>query len=246
MPVNLHAGRQGKRLGGSQMFTSEKATPRERLNLRLMSGWKRIVLQIVAGLGVTMALAGCEPVQSVYPFFDGKDVVFEPRLVGRWNSQSSRATLNLTRAAENSNDYAVRCTFGDDSPNEDEPQEAEFSLEGHLFKIDDESYLDLFSRSITLKPKGDMLDWKVDSGLFTAPTHTVYRVWLDADQLKLAHLDDDQVRGFVHEKDLKVAVESTDFFLLIAPTRELQSQILAYAEEEGLLDSGGHEFSRQQ
>lgn len=194
-----------------------------------------------------MALAGCEPVQSVSPFFDSRDVIFEPRLVGQWNSEFASTTLKLSFvwAAENSNDYAVRCTLRDDSPNEGEAQEAEFSLEGQLFKINDTPYLDLFSRSITLKPKGDTLDWKVDSGLFTAPTHTVYRVWLDADQLKLAHLDDDQVRWFVHEKDLKVAAESTDFFLLIAPTRELQSQILANAEEEGLLDSDGHEFLRQ-
>jgi hypothetical protein len=58
-------------------------------------------------------------------------------------------------------------------------------------------------------------------------------------------LDDDQVKRFVHENDLKVAAESRDFFLLIAPTRELQSQVLAKAVDEGLLDSDGLEFERQ-
>ena len=206
-----------------------------------------MVPQVLAGLALAMALAGCEPVQSVYPFFDGKEVIFEPRLVGQWKLVDGDTTFNLSfvRAAETSNDYDVIYSLRDDSSNQDEPREAEYSLEGRLFKVSDVPYLDLFSRSITLKPRGDTLHWKVDSGLFTAPTHTVYRLWLDGDQLKLAHLDDNQVRSFVHEKDLKVAAESTDFFLLIAPTRELQSQILANAEEEGLLDSDGLEFSRE-
>jgi len=206
-----------------------------------------MVPQILAGLGVAMALAGCEPVQSVYPFFDSKEVIFEPRLVGQWKLVDGDTTFNLSfvRAAETSNDYAVIYSLRDDSSNQSEAREAEFSLEGRLFKINDVPYLDLFARSITLKPRGDTLHWEVNRGLLTAPTHTVYRVWVDGDQLKLAHLDDESVKEFVHKKDLKVAAESTDFFLLIAPTRELQSQILANAEEEGLLDSDGLEFSRE-
>jgi hypothetical protein len=206
-----------------------------------------MVPQILAGLGVAMALAGCEPVQSVYPFFDSKEVIFEPRLVGEWKSIDGGTTFNLSfvRAAENSNDYAVTYSLRDDSSKGDEPREAEFSLEGCLFKISDAPYLDLVSRSITFKPIGDTLHWEVNSRLFTAPTHTVYRVWLEADQLKLAYLDDDRVRRFVGEKDLKVATDSPAYFLLTGTTQELQSQILAKAEEEELLDSDGLEFVRQ-
>ena len=230
------------------MLTSEKAIPGRRLKVRLARARKNSVPQLLAGLAVVMALVGCEPVQSVYPFYDNKEVIFEPRLSGQWKLVDGNTTLKLSfaRAAENSNDYAVKYSLRDDSSNQDEAREAEFSLEGHLFKISAVAYLDLFSRSITIKPNGDTLNWKVDTGLFTGPTHTVYRVWLDADQLRLAHLDDGQVRWFVREKDLKVAAESADFFLLTAPTRELQSQILANAEEDGLLDSDGLEFTRQE
>jgi hypothetical protein len=204
-------------------------------------------LQISVALGMALALSGCEPVQSVFPFFDSREVIFEPRLVGQWKLVNGSTTLNLSfvRAAKNSDDYAATYSIRDDSSKDEEAREAEFSLEGHLFKISDVPYLDVVSRGITLKPMGDRLHWEVNSGLFIAPTHTVYRVWLEGDQLKLAHLDDDQVSRFVHEKDLKVAAESTDFFLLIAPTQALQSQVLAKAEEEGLLDSDGMEFARQ-
>jgi hypothetical protein len=202
-----------------------------------------MVPQILAGLGVAMALTGCEPVQSVYSFFDSKDVIFEPQLVGEWREMKAgeNATLAITRLSEESNQYVVRYAFQDGSGGD----KVEFVFQGYLFEIDGAPYLDLLPKKILTKPSGETVDWEVGSGLFTAPTHSVYRLWLDAGQLKLAHLDDDQVRRFVHEKDLKVAAESTDFFLLIAPTRELQSQILANAEGEGLLDGDGLEFVRQ-
>lgn len=190
-----------------------------------------------------MALAGCEPVQSVYPFFDIKDVIFEPQLVGEWRAMKvdENATLAITRLGEESNQYVVRYAFQDGSGGD----KVEFTFQGYLFEIDGAPYLDLLPEKILTKPSGETVDWEVGSGLFAAPTHTVYRLWLDAGQLKLAHLDDDQVKRFVHKKDQKVAAESKDFFLLIAPTRELQSQILANAEDEGLLDSDGLEFVRQ-
>jgi hypothetical protein len=202
-----------------------------------------MVPQILAVLGVAMALAGCEPVQSVYPFFDSKDVIFEPQLVGEWRAMKvdENATLAITRLAEESNQYVVRYAFQDGSGGD----KVEFTFQGYLFEIDGAPYLDLLPVKILTKPSGETVDWEVGSGLFTAPTHTLYRLWLDAGQLKLAHLDDDRVRRFVHDKDQKVAAESKDFFLLIAPTRELQSQILVNAEDEGLLDSDGLEFVRQ-
>jgi hypothetical protein len=202
-----------------------------------------MVPQILVGLGVAMALAGCEPVQSVFPFFEGKDVIFEPQLVGEWREMKGdeSATLAITRLGEESRQYVVRYAFQDGSGGD----KVEFALRGYLFEIDGAPYLDLLPNKILTRPSGETVDWEVGSGLFTAPTHTVYRVWLDEDRLKLAHLDDDRVKEFVDRKDLKVAAESTDFFLLTASTRELQSQILANAEEEGLLDSDGHEFARQ-
>jgi hypothetical protein len=229
------------------MFTSGKAIPGRAIIVWLMSMWKKTVPQVLPVMGVAIALAGCEPVQSVNPFFDSNDVIFDPLLVGRWKLVKGGTTLNLSfvRAAEDSNDYAAIYSICDDSSKDDEPREAEFSFEGHLFKISGVPYLDLVSRSITFKPIGDTLHWEVKSGLFTAPTHTVYRVWLEADQLKLDYLDDDAVKRFVGEKDLKVATESPAYFLLTGTTQELQSQILAKADEEELLDSDGLEFARQ-
>lgn len=68
---------------------------------------------------------------------------------------------------------------------------------------------------------------------------------LEGDRLRLAYLDDDHVKEFVHKRNLKVAAEIGNGILLIAPTHELQSQILARAEEEKLLDGDGVQFVRQ-
>jgi hypothetical protein len=229
------------------MFTSGKAIHGRRPNVRLLSGWKRMVPQILAGLGVAIALAGCEPVQSVSPFFDSKEVVFEPQLVGEWGevSNDENHTLTITRVGEESNLYGVRFGFHNGAPAVGEPAEVEFTFQGQLFRINGVPYVDLLPERFRAKPSGDIVEWEVCSGLFAAPTHTVYRVWLSGDRLKLAYLDDDRVRRFVREKDLRVATASPAYFLLTGTTQELQSQILATAEDEGLLDSDGMEFQRE-
>lgn len=228
------------------MFTNGKAIQDRKRNVRLKSGWS-IVPQILAGLGLAIALAGCEPVQSIYPFFDSKDAIFEPQLVGAWKEvkKDENWILRVALADEKLNEYVVRFSVQNDSNGSGEPAEAEFRFQGYLFKIDGAPYLDLLPRKILIRPSGETVDLEIDRGLFSAPTHTVYRMWLDGDQLKLAYLDDDRVRRCVGDKDPKVAAETPDLFLLTATTQELQSQILARAEEEGLLDSDGMEFQRE-
>lgn len=230
------------------MFRSRKSVPGQRPKVQLRSAWKSIVPQILAGPGLAIALAGCEPVQSVYPFFESKDAIFEPQLVGEWKEvklKDEKWRLEVARADDKLNEYVVRFSVPSDSDGSREPAEVEFSFRGYLFEINGARYLDLLPKKILIKPSEETVDWQVDSGLFTAPTHTVYRASLDGDQLKLAYLDDDRVRRFVGEKDLKVATDSPAYFLLTGTTQELQSQILAKAEDEGLLDSDGFEFARQ-
>lgn len=222
------------------MFMSEKALPGRRLNVLLMSAWTRTVAQILVALGVAMAFAGCEPVQSVNPFFESKDVIFEPHLVGEWREAMGDVnfTLSIARAGEESNQYAVRYAIHNDSPSSGHAEEAEITFQGHLFKMDGVPYLDLLSENFRAKPNGGIVKLIVDSGLFAAPMHTVYRVWFNGDQLRLAYLDDVRVKGFVHKRDLKVASKTPDSFFLLATTQELQSQLLAWAEEKKLLEPG--------
>lgn len=229
------------------MFTSRKSIPCRRANVRLMSGWKSIVPQILAGLGLATALAGCEPVQSLYPFADSKDAVFEPQLVGEWKEvkKDENWILRVARADEKLNEYVVRYGVHNDSLGTSDPDEVEFTFQAYLFKVDGVPYLDLLPKKFWAKPNGETVEWEVDTGLFTSPTHTVYRVSLDGDQLKLTYLDDDRVQHFVSEKNLKVATESPAHFLLTAPTQELQSEILAHCEEENLLDTNNSEFVRE-
>jgi hypothetical protein len=208
---------------------------------------KRNVPRFLGLLLVATALAGCEPVQSLYPFFDTKDVIFEPHLVGQWIAEKSNEkwTLNIARADERLDEYVLRYSFREDAPAAGEAAAGEFTFDGHLFRADGATYLDLLPQKYWAKPGGDTLNWEVGSGLLTAPTHTVYRVWIDEDHLSLAYLDDDRVKQFVSEKNLRVATESPAQFLLTASTKELQSEILAPAEHEELLDSDHMEFLRQ-
>jgi len=237
---------RSRRWGGAlQMLTGEMSRGSKSVTV-FVSRRKRCLIRLMGSLAVATALAGCEPVQSLYPFFGTKDVIFEPQLVGQWIEvkRSGNWTLNVARADEKSNEYVVRHGYSEDSPAEGDAKAAEFTFEGHLFRVDGAAYLDLLPQKYWAKPSSDILNGEVGSGLFTAPTHTVYRVWIDGDHLRLAYLDDDRVRQFVSEKNLKAATESPAQFLLTGSTQELQSEILALAEREELLDSDGTEFVR--
>ena len=227
------------------MFTGETSRGSKSVT-GAISTRKRHQLRVLGPLVMATALAGCEPVQSLYPFFGTKDVIFEPKLVGQWIEvkPSGNWTLNVARADEKSNEYVVRYGYSEDSPAEGDAKAAEFTFEGHLFKVDGAAYLDLLPQKYWAKPSSDILNGEVGSGLFTAPTHTAYRVWIDGDHMRLAYLDDDRVRQFVSEKNLKAATESPAQFLLIGSTQELQSEILAPAEREELLNSDVMEFVR--
>ncbi len=198
-------------------------------------------MQILVTLGVTIAMAGCQPVQSVSPFFEAKEVIFEPQIVGDWRSAND-GNLDFLLAAANSNGYTVKWRVQDDSGGEEE-----FTFQGHLFKVHGVTYLDLLPEQFRAKPSNGEFEGRAgtDEGLFMAATHTVYRVWLDKDQLTLAYLNDESVSKFVHANHLQVSAESPDLFLLTGSTQELQSQILANAEEEDLL-GGDMEFARQE
>ena len=231
------------------MFTNREDLQGSRATSGIADLWKRGMPRLM-GLLAAFALAGCEPVQSVYPFFDGGDETFEPQIAGQWRQVTKAEkgelwVLSIPPATEEPPQHVVRYGLYQDSPATGDPPTAEITFEGHFFEVGGVSYLDLVPKTFWAKPTGDVVDWQVDSGLFTAPTHTVYRVWIDGDQLRLNYLDDERVQRFVKENNLNVGADTPPRFLLTAPTREIQSEILAFAEQGALLDSDGIEFERQ-
>lgn len=204
--------------------------------------------QILAGLGLATALAGCEPVQSIHPFFERKDALFDPVLIGSWATKKDdgfQMRLRLEKTSPNQNEYTADLIFLADEPDEGKPKVGTVTFLVCLFHVGKLRFLDFYPSSYSASWGGHTGRFDAKENAFQTSTHTVYRVTLDEDRLRLAYLDDDHVKEFAHKKGLKVATEIDNGILLIAPTQELQSQLLAQAEEEKLLDGDGVEFVRQ-
>lgn len=208
-----------------------------------------MVAQILVILGVTMTLAGCEPVQSLYPFFDPKDVVYDAELVGTWVSKTEDGfytKLRCQKAQDEAGAYQIDVTFHDDKPEEDKPKEGTITFSVHLFPAGDSRFADFYPLKYSAKWDSRTVEFEASDNLFGVPTHTVYRVKLDKSHLQLAWLDDDYVKKFITENRLPLAADGADYFVLTGKTDELKASLLVRAEKEDLLSPhDGMEFVRQ-
>jgi hypothetical protein len=230
------------------MLTNGKAIQDRKLNVRLMSGWS-IVPQVLMGLGLAMALAGCEPVQSLNAFYEDKDVVFDSTLAGTWtikgDAEDVQMELSFAEWAKDPDGYQVVLSTHSDKPNEDEPQEGSVTFAGHLFQAGEARFLDLFPVKYTAKIGLRTISFNAADNLFGVPTHTVYLVSQEGNKLRLAFLDDDYVKAFVEKNDLPLTVRGSKNFVLSGKTEDLKAGLLVNAEKEGLLESNGMEFQRE-
>lgn len=129
----------------------------------------------VASLLTAVFLAGCFP--SLGPFYKEGQPVFDPALIGKWESDEEDETLDVTRLADKN---AYRITAYED-------EELQYVLVGNLFKVGDVTFLDVAI---------DVQAWMADSaddpacgrllfGELTTPIHQLYRVERTADEVKL-------------------------------------------------------------
>lgn len=163
---------------------------------------------ILVALGIALLLASC--VQSLHPLYTEKDLIFEPALVGTWESEGGNLWIFL-KSDEKSYDLVYT----------EKETPAKFSA--HLVKLGNYRFLDLYPMSVDLKN-----DLQQASILYT---HTIFRVWLEKDTLRLAILEHDWLKKMVDEKKVSVKHEVVDKrVVLTASTGELQQFILAHAD----------------
>jgi hypothetical protein len=231
------------------MFTSGKAIHGRRPNVRSLIGWEKVVPRILAGLGLAMALAGCEPVQSLCPFFDPKDVVYDSELLGMWVSKTEDGfymKLYFQKAQDEADAYKVDFTVHNDKPDEDKPKDGNITFNVHLFQAGDSRFADFYPQKYSANWDSRTVEFEATDNLFGMPTHTVYQVKLDKDHLQLAWLDDNYVKRFITENNLPLAADGADQFVLTGKTDDLKASLLVRAEKEDLLShDDGFEFVRE-
>jgi len=190
-------------------------------------------------LAVTLTLVGfwtgCAPVASVYPFFEEKDKIMEASLLGQWSSKPDSIEINFAREDPRATDYRVQLSDNDQEAGEDAPRQTRFCFKAALFRVGSLLFLDLEQDGVEFKWKDRSLSRTSDDLGFYLPVHTVYRVELEGDTLRLAYLDDNAVASFINARKFNDTAFLDAKSLLVVPTHELQTQLLAHAEDEKLL-----------
>lgn len=165
--------------------------------------------------GTLLLFAGCV-LTSVYPYYTAKDVIFEPKLVGRWDDLAKPDATNVcwefTRTGTN-NSYTL-VIQGDEKP---------VTFLAHLFRLKEWTFLDAL-------PTEDHDDY--------VPPHYLLKITQFEPTLKTETLDYKWVSDLLEKQpgalqhlrmDPRPGDQSAARLLVTAPTAELQKFIIKHA-----------------
>jgi hypothetical protein len=188
-------------------------------------------------------LAGCVPVFTLHPIYEDADLIFEPKLLGTWQTTSDANDQNkemwqFSESPDKENAYKLLFTATNDDGT------SHGSFDAHLIKLDGKLILDLFPDRL---PSGVKLDGDDDKPLhetpylydvfFLLPVHTFIAVDINDAKMTLALTDDDKMKEILKEDPSAVQHDSVNdggTFILTAHTGELQSFIRKYADDPRL------------
>lgn len=172
-------------------------------------------LGLVAAIVALASLAGC--IQSLYPIYTDKDLVFEPALVGTWAEKpDSKETWRFSKVDDTT--YELVQT-------EDDGKTGTFVA--RLASVKGTLLLDLYPKD----PELNATDYYKFHLRFV---HSFILVTQVAPTLQMAPMDYDWLKGFLktHPKAVRHEVVD-DQLILTAPTRELQAFVLAHVKTKG-------------
>lgn len=152
--------------------------------------------------------------RSLHPFLAISDAVFEPALVGTWQSQDEngkgKASITFTRAGETGYELEYR-----------DPEVAKVSrYKANLGAIGKNRFLD-----ITPVPERDLDDHYIAA-------HSLWRIALKGDTLTLEQLDYDWLKALLAAQRSALDHEVVEGdIVLTASTQELQRFILGHGDD---------------
>jgi len=183
---------------------------------------KKLLFYLLAAI-----LGGCEPVVSLHPLFNKKDVVFDEKLLGTWvqKEEPNKAETIWDFKRADANENAYRLIYSD--------EEGKGLFVAHLVKLENKLFLDVYLS----EPPWDREDpnevkWPYNA-LLLIPVHTFIKVNGIEPQLKLQITDDDELKKLLNEDPNAVEHTSIEHKLVLtASTKELQAFVLKYADDK--------------
>lgn len=163
-------------------------------------------LLVFLGLGLSLGMTGCIP-SAVNPFYAEKDLVFDPNLIGTYGEGETESTF-----IERADSMVYKISLEDES--------GRAAFEGHLFKINDMLFLDLF-------PDADELTMNETYKEHLIPVHSLYRVEKTEPELILNIFDYDWLTKEMRKQPAPLAhIEVQGRIFFTASTEELQAFII--------------------
>ena len=186
----------------------------------------------LAVIVLLMGLTGC--LSTVYPIFTEKDVVFDPKLIGKWTEgDKSGDVVEITKATDQELNeipslrkladkvYMIRYRNG--------KNRIEGAYFGFLVKLGNKFYVDYFPAETAT---GKEYDGFYKSH-FTR-MHTCYSIRFvkDNNTFELKQFDENYMQQLIETKQIRIRHETREngTFVITAPTEELQQYILKYSD----------------
>lgn len=177
------------------------------------------------GALIALGLTACIP--SLHPFYQEKDLVFDPRLLGEWQEKGETNDVEMW-AFERASTNAYKLTV-----TEKDGKRGQFSA--HLFKLKSEYFLDIIPTECEMSPS--QAEW-VALAMF--PGHLLLRVTQMEPELKLAAFNYDKLAKLLEENPRVIAHHTeNERIILTGNTSALQRFVMARLAEGELFDKPG-------
>lgn len=222
----------------------------------------RLAKMLVLGV-IVLLIGACGPMESLNPLFHNNDLVFDPSLIGTWIPKGEQVSkleflkvegnayevvqseINRVTQVEEEAKFETHLVklggyfFLDVVPEKREATPGSYKLclvrleyyngfEPHLFRAADGLYLDL-------EPDEDGADG-ASYELRVISSHWFFKVSIEGDSLRLAHLDDEWVQKMIENGTIDIAHklvgEDRKDVVLTASTEDLQQFVLAHVEDQ--------------
>ena len=183
---------------------------------RLMSIGPVVALLFVGLLVSSCGDGGSPFVLSIHPLYTNLDLDFDPALLGKWVDNEGDITLVFEKSAEMEFKLTVVEREGQ--------QESRAEFEAHLVRLGGADFLDIYPKSLE--------DGSEFQRAHFIPAHTIARLSVESDRVKIAFLSADWLTKRIEDKSVDTAHETVaGTVVLTCATDDLQHLVDLYAND---------------
>ncbi len=167
-------------------------------------------------LAVMILTTGCW-VRSLHPIYTEKDLVFDEKLVGTWETVDKDDGETATMIFHRSGKTSYRLTYGE--------KDDTAVFDAHLTRIGNHAFLDLYPELPA--------DYKGVDAAHVVRTHGIVRISVGKDEARFSLLNHGWLKGTLEKKKIILAHDIVDgSVVLSASTNELRDFLKDYGSSK--------------